>query len=57
MSPVVKTSIVLLLTALLIAGCSSTPEPPDDPYNSSDSQRSRAKQAQDELSSETSETK
>lgn len=45
--------IVLLLTILAIAGCSSTPEIKDDPYNSADDQRSRAKQAQDELSSET----
>ena len=54
MSPVVKTNIVLLLTALFIAGCSSTPETQEDPYNQSDSQRSRAKQTQDELSRETS---
>jgi len=52
MNPVVKTNIVLLLTALSIAGCSSTPEPQEDPYNQADSQRSRAKQAQDELDSE-----
>ncbi len=54
MNLVVKTSIVLLLTALFIAGCSSSPPPQNDPYNSADSQKSSAKQAQDELSSETS---
>ncbi len=50
----IKTNIVLLLTALLMAGCSSAPQPVDDQGNSADSQRSRAKQAQDELSRETS---
>ena len=54
MKPLVKTNIVSLLTALLIAGCSSDPIPQNDPYNDADSQRSRAKQTQDELSSETS---
>ena len=57
MSRIIKTNIVLLLTALLITGCSSTPEPQQDPYNQADSQRSRAQQAQDELSSETSREK
>ncbi len=54
MNPVVKTKTLLLLTALTIAGCTSTPVPQNDPYNDADSQRSRAKQTQDELSSETS---
>jgi len=54
MKPVVKTNIVLLLVALFMAGCSSAPEPQKDPYNQADSQRSRAKQTQDELSKETS---
>jgi PBP1b-binding outer membrane lipoprotein LpoB len=49
----VNASIVLLLTTLSITGCSSAPEPKDDSYNQADTQRSRAKQAQDELSSET----
>lgn len=57
MKPVIKTNTVLLLTALSltfsIAGCSSTPETSDDPYNQADSQRSRASQTQDELSRET----
>lgn len=57
MNHVVKTNIVLLLTALSlslsITGCSSGPLPKEDPYNQDDSQRSRAKQAQDELSRET----
>jgi len=48
-----KNKAMLVLIALLTAGCASGPEPVD-PYNSSDSQRSRAQQAQDELSSETS---
>jgi len=57
MNRVVKINIVLLLTALSlslpIAGCSSDPQPKEDPYNQDDSQRSRAKQTQDELSRET----
>ncbi len=43
---------LLLLSALFIYGCASTPEPVVDTGNSSDSQRSHAKQAQDELSRE-----
>lgn len=57
MNPSIKINAVLLLTTLSIAGCSSTesqPEPQRDPYNQADSQRSRATQAQDDLSSETS---
>ena len=49
----VKTKAVLFLTALLLAGCSSTPEA-QDPYNPADEQRSRASKAQGELSTETS---
>ncbi len=48
----IKANIVILLTALFVAGCSSTPPPQKDPYNQADSQKSDAKQAQDELSSE-----
>lgn len=48
----IKANIVILLTVLFIAGCSSTPLPQKDPYNQADSQKSGAKQAQDELSSE-----
>ena len=48
----IKANIVLLLTALFITGCSSAPPPQQDPYNQADSQKSNAKQAQDELSSE-----
>jgi hypothetical protein len=44
---------VLLLITVTITGCSSTTET-RDPYNPADDQRSRAGQAQDELSSETS---
>jgi len=54
MNPVVKTNIVLLLMALLIAGCSSSPEAKEDLTDQANSQRLNAKQAQDELSSETS---
>jgi hypothetical protein len=64
MKPAIKSTIVLLLTALPlslpIAGCSSTPEPQvtqADPVNSPESQRSNAKQAQDELSRETAREK
>jgi PBP1b-binding outer membrane lipoprotein LpoB len=54
MDTAVKSIIVLLLTTLFMAGCSSSPEAKEDPYNQADSQRSRAKQTQDELSSEAS---
>ena len=54
MKSVVKTNIILLLTAMLLAGCSSDPVPQKDPYNDADSQRSRAEDTQDELSGETS---
>ena len=53
MNFVVTPIVVLMLTVFAIAGCSSSPELPDDTYNSADEQRSRAKQAQDELSTET----
>ena len=49
---VVGTNALLLLLSLLMAGCSSTEA--RDPYNPADDQRSRASQAQDELSTETS---
>ncbi len=54
MNTAIKTSIVLLITALSISSCSSTPEVKKDPGNSAQSQRSNAEQAQDELSRETS---
>ena len=54
MKSIVKTNITLLLTALLITSCSSTPTPERDPYNDADSQRSRSGQAQDEMSRDTS---
>jgi len=50
----VKSIIVLLLTTLFITGCASSPATQNDPYNQADSQRERSKQAQDELSTETS---
>ncbi len=53
MNTAVKTFALLLLAALLTAGCASAPETQPDPYNEADEQRSRAKQAQDELSGET----
>ena len=52
MNPIINTKIVLLLTVLSITGCATDPAPVNDPYNQADSQRSRAEQAQDELSSE-----
>ena len=52
MNVVVKITSFLLLAAFAATGCSSTPVPQADPYNDADSQRSRAQQAQDELSSE-----
>jgi hypothetical protein len=57
MKSAVKTNIVLLLTVLFIAGCSSNPLPQNDPYNQADSQKSSAKKAQDELSSEINKNK
>lgn len=54
MRAVANSIIALLFTALSITGCSSSAEPKNDPYNDADSQRSRAKQTQDELSRETS---
>lgn len=48
MKSLIKTNIVLLLTALSVVACSS------NPYNDADSQRERAKQTQDELSRDTS---
>jgi len=54
MNAIIKIIIVVLLTSLSAAGCSSTPAPKNDPYNQADSQRSRAHQTQEELSSETS---
>lgn len=54
MKPAVKPAIVLLLTALSISACSSVPAPKRDPYNDADSQRSRAGQAQGEMSRDTS---
>ena len=52
MKSAVTTCILVMLTALFLAGCSSTPPPQKDPYNQADAQKSNAKQAQDELSSE-----
>lgn len=53
MNTIVKSSLVVLLTALSVIGCSGDTVIKDDPYNQDDSQRSRAKQAQDELSRDT----
>ncbi len=52
----VGTNTLLLLLSLLVAGCCCDPEV-RDPYNPVDDQRSRASQAQDELSTETSDKK
>lgn len=49
----IKTHILLLLSALLLGACSSSPAPKNNPYGNADDQRSRAHQTQDELSSET----
>lgn len=54
MNTIIKSIIIVLLTALSIAACSSSPEQKRDPYNDADSQRSRAGQAQDEMSRDTS---
>jgi hypothetical protein len=54
MNYVIKPMIVLVLATLALTGCADAPVQQHDPYNSADEQRSGAKQAQDELSSETS---
>ena len=48
-------NIILLLAMFSITACSSSPapKPKKDPWNSSDSQRSRAHQTQGELSKDT----
>lgn len=53
MNILIKASIVILITALSMSGCSSNPEQDSGGYNSPDSQKSNAKHAQDELTSET----
>ena len=54
MNTIIKPTIIVLLSTLSIMACSSGPEPKRDPYNDADSQRSRAGQAQDEMSRDTS---
>jgi PBP1b-binding outer membrane lipoprotein LpoB len=54
MKPVDNLTIAIILAALSISACSNAPDAKRDPYNDADSQRTRAQQAQDELSSETS---
>ena len=54
MKSVVRSAVVIILTALSIIACSNAPEAKRDPYNDADSQKTRAHQTQDELSSETS---
>ena len=54
MKPVSSSAVIITLAALSISSCSNAPEAKRDPYNDADSQRTRAQQAQDELSSETS---
>lgn len=51
---VIRPLIVLVLAILALTGCADAPVQQEDPYNSADEQRSGAKQAQDELSRETS---
>ena len=51
---VTKIVIVSVLAILGSSGCAEAPVQQRDPYNPADEQRSGAKQAQDELSSETS---
>ncbi len=56
MNVILKTNIILLITALSITACASSPTPEPEPVkqlNSAQSQRLHAKQAQDELSKET----
>jgi len=53
MKPFITAGLILLASLLASTGCSSEP-PRNSQNNSADSQRQNAKQAQDELSSETS---
>ncbi len=56
MNTILKTNIIFLITALSITACASPPLPEPEPIkqlNSAQSQRLHAKQAQDELSKET----
>ena len=53
MNTTIKISIMALLTALTITACSNSPAAKKGPYDSAGSQRERAHQTQDELSSET----
>jgi len=53
MNTAIKISIITLLTTLSITACSNSPAPKKGPYDSADSQRERAHQTQQELSSET----
>lgn len=46
-----RSLLLIIMAGLTISACSG--EPARDPYNDADSQRTRAKQAQDELSRET----
>jgi hypothetical protein len=50
MNLIIKTILTLLLASFALAACSSTPSP----YNSPDDQRSRSKDAQDEMRRDTS---
>lgn len=54
MKVAIKITTVLLLTTLYITGCANAPEATTKQPNSADSQRTNAKQAQDELKRETS---
>ncbi len=54
MKTAIKPIIILLLSALAITACSSSSAPKRDPYNDADSQRSRAGQAQGEMTRDTS---
>ncbi len=50
---ILKTTALLLLVAIAVTACSSTPEAKKDTDNSAQSQKKNAAQAQRELSSET----
>ena len=55
MLPTSLTISAFLLLVFSLAGCTGSPAPApakNDPWNSADSQRSRAQQTQDELSAE-----
>ena len=53
MKPFASSAVIIILTALSISACTTVKETKRYPYNDADTQKTRAHQAQDELSAET----